>query len=141
MTLICLLTKHKWNGCKCFRCGKSRDEGHKWSECECQICGKTRADLQTLYSILITQPSYISRNIPINNDSYFHNHRLFLGSKFQQIRYFFPDGGFMPNDKVVQAIGEHDDPSAIPIVEAAYWQARLVKDHDVINKSIIERTL
>lgn len=33
---------HKWNGCKCTRCGKTRDEGHNWNGCTCAICGKTR---------------------------------------------------------------------------------------------------
>ncbi len=33
---------HKWNGCKCSKCGKVRDEGHKWNGCKCSICGKVR---------------------------------------------------------------------------------------------------
>lgn len=33
---------HKWNGCKCERCGETRDEGHDWSGCTCRICGKKR---------------------------------------------------------------------------------------------------
>jgi hypothetical protein len=33
---------HKWNGCKCTKCGKTRDEGHDWDGCKCKICGKTR---------------------------------------------------------------------------------------------------
>lgn len=35
---------HKWNGCKCTKCGKTRDEGHDWNFCKgvCRICGKTR---------------------------------------------------------------------------------------------------
>ena len=33
---------HKWNGCKCTRCGKIRDEGHAWNGCTCTICGKVR---------------------------------------------------------------------------------------------------
>ena len=31
---------HKWNGCKCDKCGKQRDESHKWNGCKCSICGK-----------------------------------------------------------------------------------------------------
>lgn len=36
---------HKWDGCKCTKCGKTRDEGHDWDLCKgvCKICGKTRA--------------------------------------------------------------------------------------------------
>ena len=36
----CLI--HKWDGCKCTRCGKVRDEQHNWSGCKCTVCGKTR---------------------------------------------------------------------------------------------------
>lgn len=39
---------HKWDGCKCKKCGKVRDEGHNYQvmdgKCseKCSICGKTR---------------------------------------------------------------------------------------------------
>lgn len=35
---------HKWNGCKCDKCGKVRDEQHDWDLCrgKCNRCGKTR---------------------------------------------------------------------------------------------------
>ena len=38
--MACLF--HKWNGCKCSKCGKVRDEGHNWDFCHgtCVICGK-----------------------------------------------------------------------------------------------------
>jgi hypothetical protein len=34
---------HKWNGCKCEKCGKIRNEGHNWNLCEgeCSVCGKS----------------------------------------------------------------------------------------------------
>jgi len=32
---------HKWDGCKCTKCGKYRDEQHQWVGCKCKICGKT----------------------------------------------------------------------------------------------------
>ena len=41
MSLKCLLG-HKWNGCKCGRCGKIRNEQHDWDGCKCKQCGKTR---------------------------------------------------------------------------------------------------
>lgn len=41
MKLLCLLG-HKWNYCKCSRCGELRDENHKWDYCKCEICGKAR---------------------------------------------------------------------------------------------------
>lgn len=31
---------HKWNGCKCEKCGKVRDIGHSWNGCVCKTCGK-----------------------------------------------------------------------------------------------------
>jgi hypothetical protein len=39
--MLCLFG-HKWNGCKCDRCGKTRDENHTWNYCKgkCFICGK-----------------------------------------------------------------------------------------------------
>ena len=41
MSLKCVFG-HKWNGCKCERCGALRDGGHKWNGCKCEICGKIR---------------------------------------------------------------------------------------------------
>ena len=44
MNLKCSMGMHEWTGCKCSKCGKSRDEGHDWAtDCEkCAKCGKTR---------------------------------------------------------------------------------------------------
>jgi len=39
--MVCLFG-HKWNGCKCTKCGKIRDESHDWNGCTCKICGKRR---------------------------------------------------------------------------------------------------
>ena len=36
----CLI--HKWDGCKCSRCGKVRDEQHDWIGCKCSRCGKVQ---------------------------------------------------------------------------------------------------
>ncbi len=43
MNFKCLFG-HKWDGCKCSKCGKTRNEAHDWSSnCEvCAECGKTR---------------------------------------------------------------------------------------------------
>jgi len=38
----CLI--HKWDGCKCSRCGKVRDEQHDWNGCQCRRCGTIRAE-------------------------------------------------------------------------------------------------
>lgn len=46
MNLKCILGSHAWNGCRCLRCGKTRDEGHNWKrDCEeCSGCKKTQPD-------------------------------------------------------------------------------------------------
>ena len=37
---------HKWDGCKCSKCGKTRDEQHDWDLCKgkCKRCEKTQAE-------------------------------------------------------------------------------------------------
>ncbi|MBA3036549.1 MAG: ankyrin repeat domain-containing protein [Desulfobacterium sp.] len=62
MPISCVVGLHNWDGCKCRKCGKVRDEGHDWSKdcekcarcgvtrqnshnwkgCKCELCGKTR---------------------------------------------------------------------------------------------------
>lgn len=42
MAISCKLLGHKWNGCKCERCGEIRDEQHDWNGCKCERCGKKR---------------------------------------------------------------------------------------------------
>jgi len=39
---LCDIGRHDWHGCKCKRCGKTRDESHEWDGCKCKCCGKTR---------------------------------------------------------------------------------------------------
>lgn len=40
--IFCKWFGHKWQGCKCQRCGFTRDEGHKWDGCKCAVCGEVR---------------------------------------------------------------------------------------------------
>jgi len=44
MNVTCALGFHKWEGCKCLKCEKSRDQTHDWSrDCDkCAKCGKGR---------------------------------------------------------------------------------------------------
>jgi hypothetical protein len=37
---------HKWDGCKCPKCGKTRDELHDWDLCKgkCKRCGKMQPE-------------------------------------------------------------------------------------------------
>lgn len=42
MTLLCSVGFHSWDGCRCGRCGKTRDAEHAWSGCNCTRCGATR---------------------------------------------------------------------------------------------------
>ena len=37
--MACLLG-HKWDGCKCSKCGKIRNEQHDWVGCICNRCKK-----------------------------------------------------------------------------------------------------
>lgn len=36
--MACLLG-HRWNGCKCEKCGKTRDDNHVWQNGRCKQCG------------------------------------------------------------------------------------------------------
>ena len=38
--MACLF--HKWNGCTCSKCGKTRDKKHGWNGCKCTVCDKLR---------------------------------------------------------------------------------------------------
>ena len=44
MGILCKFGFHTWDGCKCSKCGKTRNEEHNWSkDCEeCSKCGKTK---------------------------------------------------------------------------------------------------
>lgn len=43
MSTICSIFGHKWNdGCKCLRCGNTRDSDHSWNGCRCRLCNKMR---------------------------------------------------------------------------------------------------
>ena len=42
MAWTCFMGLHRWDGCKCTKCGKTRNEGHHWDGCKCTRCGTTR---------------------------------------------------------------------------------------------------
>jgi len=62
MGLSCTFGYHNWDGCKCTKCGKTkehdwskdcekcsscgetRENAHKWSGCKCSVCGKIRKE-------------------------------------------------------------------------------------------------
>ena len=44
MNLKCLIGMHKWDGCQCSACHKTRNEGHEWDYCMCVHCHKLRID-------------------------------------------------------------------------------------------------
>jgi len=46
MGISCTFGFHSWEGCKCSKCGKTKDEGHDWrKDCEkCSKCGATRTN-------------------------------------------------------------------------------------------------
>ena len=53
---------HKWNGCKCEKCGATRDEGHDWDLCKgiCKRCGKTQAEQHDYKGIRCTRCGAVS---------------------------------------------------------------------------------
>ena len=69
---------HKWNGCKCDNCGKTRDENHKYNAvsgtCEelCSVCGKARATSHIWVGCVCErcgkQSSYINFDFLDSND-------------------------------------------------------------------------
>lgn len=42
MSILCKINLHSWEGCRCRRCGRTRDEAHAWDGCNCSRCGATR---------------------------------------------------------------------------------------------------
>jgi len=48
--MACLLG-HKWNGCKCEKCGKQRNENHLWQSGKCSICGRIYTDFVNLENL------------------------------------------------------------------------------------------
>jgi uncharacterized protein (TIGR02145 family) len=48
MKIKCLIGIHNWNGCKCFKCGKVRNDQHHWKKCMCTQCGKVRNEQHDL---------------------------------------------------------------------------------------------
>ena len=38
--LLCLVKRHKWDGCTCLKCGITRD--HEWDGCKCKNCKAAR---------------------------------------------------------------------------------------------------
>lgn len=46
MSIKCALGIHDWDGCKCYRCRKTRNRYHRWNNgnigCKCTVCGKKR---------------------------------------------------------------------------------------------------
>lgn len=38
-SLICRVFRHHWTGCRCSRCGCTRDIEHRWDKCACAQCG------------------------------------------------------------------------------------------------------
>ena len=42
MNMLCKVFGHKWEHCKCSRCGEKRDKDHAWDGCVCSVCRKER---------------------------------------------------------------------------------------------------
>ena len=46
---------HKWNGCKCTRCGKTRNEQHDWKGIKCNLCEKQRYVNECYFNVATEQ--------------------------------------------------------------------------------------
>ena len=42
MSISCKVFGHKWEHCKCARCGAKRNSDHVWDGCICTVCGWVR---------------------------------------------------------------------------------------------------
>ena len=54
MFIKCLFSSHDWDGCKCRRCGKTRDEQHDWDRCKCKRCGEINPDMHEWVGCICT---------------------------------------------------------------------------------------
>lgn len=52
--VACFFGVHKWNGCKCSRCGAIRNEGHDWDGAKCRLCGKPSPEEEARFLTAIT---------------------------------------------------------------------------------------
>lgn len=39
---ICRIIGHRWNHCKCERCGTVQNANHMWNSCRCSVCYSVR---------------------------------------------------------------------------------------------------
>ncbi len=44
MNISCLFLLHKWDGCKCTRCGSTRNKNHNWDCWKCSRCGRATSE-------------------------------------------------------------------------------------------------
>jgi hypothetical protein len=42
MSISCKIGLHRWQGCQCSKCSKTRDQDHDWQGCTCKVCAATR---------------------------------------------------------------------------------------------------
>ena len=52
----CLFGLHRWDGCVCSRCAKTRDRDHRWEGCRCSRCGRVRHVYETVAEVLEEGP-------------------------------------------------------------------------------------
>jgi len=44
VNISCLFLLHKWDGCKCSRCGSTRNKNHNWDGWKCSRCGRASSE-------------------------------------------------------------------------------------------------
>ena len=62
---------HDWDGCKCERCGQTRDEAHDWDGCTCRKCGLEQHDWEYHSCYLKSGGSMIADN-RLDFDPYYY---------------------------------------------------------------------
>ena len=118
MNVACIFGLHKWEGCRCLKCGNARDAGHdwrgdcekcakcgtrrqgahKWDGCTCRVCGIPNlagelADFD-LFHLLGNRP--IAANVAMM----FEATRRTVGGSIKLVDLYFEDGVVLRNVRI-----------------------------------------
>ena len=74
MDLKCRILGHKWEHCRCLRCGEKRDSDHLWDGCVCSVCGRVR---NTGHSYALQPESYKTKGNVTGEEILLPTHTLY----------------------------------------------------------------